>query len=131
MATEPDRPEPASPRREVRRPRLTPGDVRDRRRRALLWGLSTALSVLLVNAIVGEHGYLAALSARRELNAVQATVAKLRMDNADLQAEGRRLATDPTALEETARRELGLIRPGETLIVIHDTPGPATPPASR
>jgi cell division protein FtsB len=34
------------------------------------------------------------------------------------------LREDPNAIEELARRELGLIRPGETLFIIKDIPPP-------
>lgn len=106
-------------------------EVRERRRRIVTWGLSLVLAVLLVNSLVGENGYLASLRARRELAALQASVAQLRIDNQRLQEETRRLLEDPRALEETARRELGLIRPGETLIVIRDlVPAPAAAPSN-
>ena len=53
----------------------------------------------------------------------------MRAENARLQQEADRLKTDPAALEEAARRELGLIRPGETLVIIKDArpAAPATP----
>jgi cell division protein FtsB len=35
-----------------------------------------------------------------------------------LREEARRLREDPAALEEAARRDLGLLRPGETLVVV-------------
>ena len=38
----------------------------------------------------------------------------------------RRLTEDPSAIEEIARRELGLIRPGERVFIIKDLP-PAKP----
>lgn len=98
---------------------------RARRRRYLQMALSVALFVLLINSIVGENGYLATLRARSEQNALEAQVAALRFDNQHLQQESRRLLSDPTALEETARGTLGFIRPGETLIVLHD-PAPAS-----
>ena len=33
-----------------------------------------------------------------------------------------RLKNDPTAIEEEARKNLGLIRPGETLVIVKDAP---------
>ena len=41
--------------------------------------------------------------------------------------EIRGIKTDPAALEDAARRELGLIRPGETIIIIHDARPASTP----
>ena len=49
---------------------------------------------------------------------------RLRIDNARLRDEARRLREEPAAIEEVARRELGLIRPGETVFIIKDVPRP-------
>ena len=108
------------------RRRISAQDTRDRRRTLLVGALVTALGFLLVNAVVGENGYLATLAARREHAALVEKVTRLRVANQDLQQQSRRLVDDPTALEEAARRQLGLIKPGETLLVIRDTT-PASP----
>jgi cell division protein FtsB len=100
-----------------RRPR-TAQESRDLRRKRITFGLSLALFVLLVNSIVGENGYLAALRVREEKAELEAAVAVLRRENQRLQSEGRRLVSDPSALEEAARRSLGMIRPGETLMIL-------------
>lgn len=102
------------------RRRLTAQETRVRHRRVAMWTLSLMLGALLVNAVVGENGYLATVRAAREEAALRTTVAQLRLENQHLQAEGRRLQTDPTAVEEVARRELGMVRSGETMIVIRD-----------
>ena len=62
--------------------------------------------------------------------ALRATVAQFRLENQHLQAEGRRLQTDPDAVEEVARRELGMVRSGETMIVIRDATS-AAPSVSK
>jgi cell division protein FtsB len=100
---------------------------RERRRRVITWSLSAALAVLLVNAVVGENGYLAARRAREEQAELQTAVAKLRVENQELLQESRRLQSDPAAVEEAARRELGFVRPGETLIVLRDVKTAARP----
>ena len=41
-------------------------------------------------------------------------------DNAELREMARRLREDPAAIEEQARRELGLIKPGEVLFIVKD-----------
>ena len=52
-------------------------------------------------------------------------MASKRLENDHLREQIRRLrGEDPTAIEEIARRELGLIRPGERLFPIHDVPAP-------
>jgi cell division protein FtsB len=95
----------------------TAQEVRDRRRRRVIGGLSVAFFVLLVNSIVGENGYLTTVRQQSERAALEGAVARLRIENQRLQEEGRRLRQDPAALEEAARQSLGLIRPGETLII--------------
>jgi cell division protein FtsB len=100
-------------------------DARERRRVLISGTLFTLLCMLLVNAVLGENGYLATLAARRDEAALLARRSRLRMENYELQQAARRLTSDPAALEETARRELGLLRPGETLLVIRDIDRPA------
>jgi cell division protein FtsB len=95
-------------------------ETRERRRRLVTWCLSFGLVVLFVNAVIGENGYLATLKAEREKTALEVEVARLRHENSSLQQDARRLESDPAMLEETARREFGLIRPGETLVIIRD-----------
>ena len=47
-----------------------------------------------------------------------AIVARLAEDNAALEAEVRRLKADPRELEGRAREDLGMIRDGETFILV-------------
>ena len=83
-------------------------------------------SVIAVDGLVGDRGLLAMLRARHEYDIAAATVARQRMENARLREEARRLREDPSAIEEIARRDLGLIRPGEKLFIIKQAP-PAQP----
>lgn len=76
--------------------------------------------ILVIDAIVGEKGLLALLEARRDFTAVAQALEAARRENAELRDQARRLRDDPTAIEEMARRELGLIKPGETLFIIKD-----------
>jgi len=82
--------------------------------------------IIVVDALVGDRGFLAMLRARRESDQLAATIANQRADNARLREEARRLREDPSAIEEVARRELGLIRPGELVFIVKDitTPKP-------
>jgi len=118
----------AAPR--ARRRLETVRELRDLRRRLWSWGLTVGMIVLLVNAVVGENGYLATLRVRQEKAAEEAEVARLRIANAALQDETRRITEDPSALEEAARRALGLMREGETMIVIRDAAPDVHPPAA-
>ncbi len=87
--------------------------------RYALWIVS---GVLMVNALVGEKGYLATLQARQEQSKAAENLYRLRAENARLMNEAERLRRDPAMLEAVARQELGLIRPGETLITLRDRP---------
>jgi cell division protein FtsB len=101
-----------------RRPRNDKSPVRNRR--IVHWILLFVGSVIVVDGLVGDRGLLAMMRARRQYDELSATIARQRADNARLRDEARRLTEDPTAIEEIARRELGLIRPGERVFIIKD-----------
>ena len=84
-------------------------------------------SVIVIDGLVGDRGLLAMMRARREYDTAAAAVARQRAENAQMREEARRLREDPAAIEEIARRELGLIRPGEKVFIIKDVKpaGPA------
>lgn len=128
-ASEAEVPAPSSPpsRRRVR----ASADGRTRRRRIITWALFVGCTVLMVNAVIGENGYLATVRAHRQTDAIHTDIARLRNENQQLLEQVRRLKADPAALEEEARKALGLIRPGEKLIIVHDAKPapPATAPA--
>ena len=64
------------------------------------------------------------LRVRGQYAALASTLARERAENARLADQARRLREDPTAVEEVARRELGLIKPGEKVFIIKDVPAP-------
>jgi cell division protein FtsB len=84
------------------------------------WLLMLLASVIIVDILVGDRGLPAMLRARQEYDALAATIAHDRAENARLREEARRLKEDPSAIEEIARRELGLISPGEKVFIIKD-----------
>ena len=83
--------------------------------------------VLIVDGLVGERGFMAMLRARRQYDELSAAIARQRAENTRLLDEARRLRDDPSAIEELARRELGLIRPGEKVFIIKDLKTSPTP----
>ena len=89
-------------------------------RRALNYLLVFAAIALLVDALVGERGLVATTRARKQSDDLSAAVAGLRAENARLRETAERLRTDPMAIESVAREKLGLIRPGEVLVVVKD-----------
>jgi cell division protein FtsB len=81
---------------------------------------------VLVDGLVGERGLVAMLRARHEYDHLSASIDRQRAENGKLREEARRLKDDPAAIEEVARRELGLIKPGERVFIVKDVP-PAKP----
>jgi len=108
----------------VRRRLRTVAEAHQRRRRVLGYGLLIVSAVLMANAVIGENGYLASVRAQREYDRAMADLTRIRAENQALQDESQRLQHDQDALEDAARRELGLIRPGETLVIVHDADAP-------
>ena len=77
-------------------------------------------AAFVANALVGDQGLLATLRARRQYDDLAHIIARQRAENARLREQARRLREDPAAIEEIARRDLGLIRPGEKVFIIKD-----------
>jgi cell division protein FtsB len=100
-------------------------ELQNRRRRLFTYAVLISSTVLMVNALVGENGYLAKLRAHRESASLQAELTQLRGDNLRLAEQAERLKHDPNAIEEAARRYLGLMKPGEIIVVVHDATSPA------
>lgn len=92
----------------------------DRGRRVARYILALVTAILVIDALFGEKGLLALLKARRDFAGVEASLLSARDENARLREQARRLREDPAAIEEIARRELGLIKPGEKLFIIRD-----------
>ena len=97
-----------------------------RGRRLARYVLGFVTVILVIDAIFGEKGLVALLAARRDFAAVERALDQARHENAALRDQARRLREDPTAIEEVARRELGLIKPGEKLFIITDVPPSST-----
>ena len=104
-----------------RKPRAAaPAVPQAKRRRTLQMLLVFVTLVLVINALVGERGLMETLRARRQHHDLVASIERLRIENARLREEARRLRTDPGTIEALARQELGLIKPGEMLFIIKD-----------
>jgi cell division protein FtsB len=92
---------------------------RDRVRR--LWRYTGALfvSALLANAVFGEQGIIETVRLQREHERLGGELARVRTDN---QQRLRALARhdEPAYIEELSRRTLGLIKPGELVVVLRD-----------
>ena len=93
-------------------------------RRAGRWVLLAFIGIIVLDSLVGDRGLMATLRARREYHELAGTIARQRAENARLADQARRLRDDPRTIEEVARRELGLMRPGEKVFIVKDI-GPA------
>ncbi len=103
------------------KPETTP-----RGRRLFRAGLIVVTIVVLIDAIVGEKGLVALMRANEDKAAIVHQLGTSRLNNQRSVEQARRYREDPATLEELARRDLGLIKPGEKLFIIRDLP-PAQP----
>ena len=112
-------------------PRRTPTPRRTGRLVLLL------ITMLLVaNAVVGERGLMALLRANTAHASLQLIIDTLRADNSRLHRYAEALTDEPRFIEDLARRELGMISPGEQLVIVRTTTVSATheaalPPDTR
>jgi cell division protein FtsB len=72
-------------------------------------------ALLVLRFLMADDGYPAILSLRAELGKMEAEVARLGGENADLRAKIRALREDPYAVEKIAREELDFAAPGEVV----------------
>src|SRR4051812_34705107 len=100
-----------------RQPAPAPSPLRGR---IINYVLAFVTVVLVVDALVGDKGFLETLRARRQFAEVSNSLEALRQENDHLRDTVRRLKEDPSAIESLAREELGLIRPGEVVFVLKD-----------
>ena len=104
----------------LRRKQIQPAAGLPRWRRGLNFLLVFVTIVLVVDALIGEKGLVETMRARRQSRDVAASVERLRIENARLRELIGRLHGDAGTIESIARRELGLIRPGEVLFILKD-----------
>ena len=78
--------------------------------------LGLLVAVMIVHDLFGTHGFLAMRRTRNEMDKVKADITRLGKENADLEQQVKDLKSDPKLIEKIARDDLGLARPGETII---------------
>jgi cell division protein FtsB len=101
-------------------PSITQGSRRTRTRRVVHLLLLFIAAVVFVDAVVGDGGVVVRQRRREEYNQLVSELDRLRSANDLMREQNRRLRDDPSALEEAARRDLGLMRRGETVFIISD-----------
>ena len=105
-----------------RKPETAPRALTSARRtRMVQLALFALAAVITIDSFVGEKGLLQTFRARREHAQLEASIGRLRSENARLRDHARRLKEDPATIEEEARRKLGLVKPGEVLVIVRDT----------
>ncbi len=104
----------------LRRRPVAPPRISVFRRRPFQVLLAFITAVLLMDALIGDRGLMERLRAGRQFREAEAALERLRLENARLRDEARRLKDDPAAIESLARKDLGLLRPGEVLFIIKD-----------
>ena len=80
--------------------------------------LALIAAIVLVDALIGEQGLSSGRLARRQFVAAGASLSALRDENERMREEVRRLREDPQAIEYVARKDLGLVRPGELVFFL-------------
>ena len=110
-----------------------PRSVRARRPggRAIGYLLLFGTCALVANALVGESGLLATRMASRQQARLAGQIAALKGQNEGLREHVRRLREDPTFIEEIARREFGLMYPGERVFILRSDSPPASAAAPQ
>jgi cell division protein FtsB len=93
---------------------------RRRQARWIRWAVFSFSCVLLLDGLFGDRGLARAIKVRKELRVASENLEHLKRENASLRDDVRRLQEDPVTLEAVARQQLGLIRPGEILVVLKD-----------
>jgi cell division protein FtsB len=83
-----------------------------------------SIAVVAFVLLVGVPEYFSLVDARDRARALAVEIARRRADNAALRVQVQRLLEDPAAIEDVARRELGMVRRGEILFIIKDVPKP-------
>ncbi len=104
----------------MKKSRLATASTPNRRRRAVQYGLVFLGCVLVGNALIGDKGLFAMLRARSQYRELEVSLAQARARSAALKEEARRYREDPAAIEEAARRDLGMIKDGERVFIIRD-----------
>ena len=96
-----------------------------------MWLAPAILGVAwLVAWVDPETGIRTWLDLREDLAVAQARIAALETGVASLETEAALLAEDPLAIEAAIREDLGLARPGDTVVILRegaDHPLRATP----
>jgi cell division protein FtsB len=80
------------------------------------------LLAIVVNEVIGGTGYLARREQRRRIDQLAGEVDQLKQENERLTKRIQDLRSDPATIEEMAREQLHLARPGEVVVTLDPKP---------
>lgn len=83
------------------------------------------LGLLFVQDIFGTHGVLAMHRSQKEAAQMRQQIKQLTDENCQLVERVKDLKSDPEAIEQIARENMGLARPGEYIFKLPQKPGEA------
>lgn len=92
------------------------------KKKIFILGIACLFLIMIVTSLFGKKGVLDLRRARRNLTAFETRVRVLEAEKIRLEAEIDRLEKDPRAIEKPAREKLGLVEPGEKVVVIPAPP---------
>ena len=93
-------------------------------RRALFAVLTVLASLVLLGLILfSDHGFYDLLRLRHQQNRLVEGNDQIAEENCALSVEIERLKTDPTFIEDVARRELGMVGKNDLIIRPRNAPG--------
>jgi cell division protein FtsB len=92
------------------------------KKKIFILGIACLLLIMIVTALFGKKGVMDLRRARRTLATRAERIRALEADKAKLEADINRLENDPRAVEKAAREKLGLVEPGEKVVVVPAPP---------
>ena len=105
---------------------LTPAGHRQRRFRWI--GIAGLIFLaFLVNEVVGKTGYVARREQVRRIQELRNQIDQLKFENQHLTQRIQDLRSNPSTIEEMAREQLHLGRPGEVVVTLSPRASPRPP----
>lgn len=91
------------------------------------------VTLAMVDGLFGQRGLIENMRLADRNGTMAKRVALLKAENVALEEHAGRLKHDTTAIEDLARRDLGLLKDGELVIILRDVaaPTPTTPDEFR
>lgn len=92
------------------------------RKKLFIIGIACLFLIMIVTSLFGKKGVMDLRRASQTLAEREARLRALEAKKTRLEAEIDRLEKDPRAVEKPAREKLGLVGPGEKVVVIPAPP---------